>query len=124
VILDADDHHEIELPGHRVRFRDAWDIGERGTKLGDRRPLRLDQHDGGDHEGDSLTSAHDVVRARMVINGRPRSDRLFRLVVYALAQAFLPGEAAGARAFRVLRAALQHGRTQQLLLSTAAPGAL
>src|SRR5256885_15275349 len=47
-------------------------------------------------------------------------NRLFGLVVPTLAEAFLSGEDAGAGALRLLRAALQHGGAQQVLLSTAA----
>src|ERR1700681_63629 len=61
---------------------------------------------------------------KMVIRGRRYSNRVFGLVVPALADALLPGEAGGARALRLLRAALPHRRAQQLLLSTALARAL
>lgn len=51
VILDPDDHDEIELPGYRVRLRDAWHIGEGRPELRDGRPFRFDQDNRGDHEG-------------------------------------------------------------------------
>src|SRR2546425_4850602 len=51
MIFDPEDRHEVELPGHRVGFRHARDVGEGRPELGDCRPLRLNQNDGGNHEG-------------------------------------------------------------------------
>src|SRR6202140_2123584 len=60
MVLDAEDGHEVEVAGHGVDLGDARHVGQGRTELGDGGTLGLDQHDRGDHEGDSLTSSADV----------------------------------------------------------------
>lgn len=56
VVLHPEHRHEVEFAGDGIRLGNARHVGERRPEPGDGPTLSLDQHDGRDHEGDSLTS--------------------------------------------------------------------